>query len=61
MTSAASGSAPASFNTQGASGPKGEAPHGEALLACIGNTPLLPLDAFTAGLPHVKLLGKAEW
>src|ERR1700678_2001859 len=65
MTSAASGSAPASFDTQGAPGPKGEAPHvqgqGEALLACIGNTPLLLLDAFTADLPHVKLLGKAEW
>jgi S-sulfo-L-cysteine synthase (O-acetyl-L-serine-dependent) len=65
MTSTASGSAPASFDTQGAPGPKGEAPHGqgqgEALLACIGNTPLLPLDAFTADLPHVKLWGKAEW
>src|ERR1700678_3735558 len=61
MTSAASGSAPAPFNDKGKPGTKGEAPHGEALLACIGNTPLLPLDAFTADLPHVKLLGKAEW
>jgi cysteine synthase B len=34
---------------------------GEALLAQIGNTPLLPLDALTVDLPLVKLLGKAEW
>ena len=31
------------------------------MLAQIGNTPLLPLDAFTVDLPQVKLLGKAEW
>ncbi len=34
---------------------------GEAVLAQIGNTPLLALDALTGGLPDVKLLGKAEW
>ncbi|MGB9205322.1 MAG: cysteine synthase family protein [Terriglobales bacterium] len=34
---------------------------GEAVLAQIGNTPLLPLDALTRDLPNVKLLGKAEW
>jgi cysteine synthase B len=34
---------------------------GDAVLAQIGNTPLLPLDAFTADIPGVKLLGKAEW
>src|ERR1700694_133202 len=44
---------------------------GEALLAGIGNTPLLPLDALirdlpdeqsaNAQLPNVHLLGKAEW
>jgi cysteine synthase B len=66
MTPAASGPAPATFNAKDASGPNREAPQvqqrqGEALFACIGNTPLLPLDAFTADLPHVKLLGKAEW
>jgi cysteine synthase B len=31
------------------------------VLAQIGNTPLLPLDALTGDLPLVKLLGKAEW
>jgi len=31
------------------------------VLAQIGNTPLLPLDALTRDLPSVKLLGKAEW
>jgi cysteine synthase B len=34
---------------------------GEAVLAQIGNTPLLSLDALTRDLPGVKLLGKAEW
>jgi cysteine synthase B len=34
---------------------------GEAVLAQIGNTPLLPLDTLTRDLPSVKLLGKAEW
>jgi len=32
-----------------------------AVLACIGNTPLLRLDALVADLPAVRLLGKAEW
>ena len=31
------------------------------MLAQIGNTPLLPLDALTRDLPGVELLGKAEW
>ncbi|MGO9402082.1 MAG: PLP-dependent cysteine synthase family protein [Terriglobales bacterium] len=31
------------------------------MLAQIGHTPLLPLDALTSDLPSVKLLGKAEW
>ena len=34
---------------------------GEAVLAQIGNTPLLSLDALTGDLARVKLLGKAEW
>src|SRR5271166_166974 len=34
---------------------------GEAVLAQIGNTPMVPLDALTGGLPSVTLLGKAEW
>jgi cysteine synthase B len=33
----------------------------EAVLARIGNTPLLRLDALVADLPAVQLLGKAEW
>ena len=36
-------------------------PKGEALLAGIGNTPLLPLDALTGDFPGVQLFGKAEW
>ncbi len=36
-------------------------PRGEAVLACIGNTPLLPLDALLRDLPGVELWGKAEW
>ncbi len=31
------------------------------MLAQIGNTPLLSLDALTRDLPSVTLLGKAEW
>ncbi|MFZ0798938.1 MAG: cysteine synthase family protein [Terriglobales bacterium] len=31
------------------------------MLAQIGNTPLLSLDALTRDLPSVKLWGKAEW
>ncbi|MGH9644499.1 MAG: PLP-dependent cysteine synthase family protein [Terriglobales bacterium] len=34
---------------------------GEAVLARIGNTPLLSLDALTRDLPAVRLLAKAEW
>src|ERR1700688_59866 len=34
---------------------------GHSLLESIGNTPLLRLDAVTADLPGVALLGKAEW
>jgi S-sulfo-L-cysteine synthase (O-acetyl-L-serine-dependent) len=34
---------------------------GAAVLAQIGRTPLLPLDALTGDLPSVTLLGKAEW
>jgi len=34
---------------------------GETVLARIGNTPLLGLDALTRDLPTVHLLGKAEW
>lgn len=58
MLSAGSGSAPSpsSSRAEAASGPPGE-----AVLAQIGNTPLLPLDTLTRDLPGVKLLGKAEW
>jgi cysteine synthase B len=34
---------------------------GEAVLAQIGNTPLLSLGVLTRDLPSVTLLGKAEW
>ncbi|HEU4385473.1 MAG TPA: cysteine synthase family protein [Anaeromyxobacteraceae bacterium] len=34
---------------------------GRDLLASIGGTPLLPLEALTADLRGVRLLGKAEW
>jgi cysteine synthase B len=34
---------------------------GHSLIERIGNTPLLRLDALTADLPGVVLLGKAEW
>ncbi|HME34656.1 MAG TPA: cysteine synthase family protein [Candidatus Sulfotelmatobacter sp.] len=34
---------------------------GQSLVERIGNTPLLRLDALTADLPGVALLGKAEW
>jgi cysteine synthase B len=73
MTPAASGSAPpqSPSHAEAASGRKGETARGEALLAGIGNTPLLPLDALirdlpgvqpaNAQLPDVHLFGKAEW
>ena len=48
MTPSASGSAPSQAK-------------GEAVLARIGNTPLLPLHALIRDLPGVQLLGKAEW
>ncbi|MGB9233806.1 MAG: cysteine synthase family protein [Terriglobales bacterium] len=46
-----------------ATAPAGSTPAraGEAMLARIGNTPLLRLDALVHGLPAVRLLGKAEW
>ncbi len=58
MTPAAYGSAPSPSpsRAKAASGLPGE-----AVLAQIGNTPLLPLDALTRDLPGVELLGKAEW
>jgi cysteine synthase B len=34
---------------------------GEAVLARIGNTPLIALDALTRDFPSVRLHGKAEW
>ncbi len=34
---------------------------GHSLLERIGNTPLIRLDALTADLPGIALLGKAEW
>ncbi|MFZ0480794.1 MAG: cysteine synthase family protein [Terriglobales bacterium] len=34
---------------------------GETVLARIGNTPLLRLDALVPDLPGIELLGKAEW
>src|SRR5580693_10236015 len=39
----------------------GAASLGQSMLESIGNTPLLRLDAVTADLPGVALLGKAEW
>jgi cysteine synthase B len=58
MTPAASGSVPPQSPSQGeaASGLPGE-----AVLARIGNTPLVRLDALTRDLSNVELLGKAEW
>ena len=35
--------------------------YGVSLLERIGNTPLLRLDSITAHLPHIQILGKAEW
>jgi cysteine synthase B len=60
---AAPGSATSSLRDD----PRGAlASRGEGLLALIGNTPLLPLDALTRNLANtqparVRLLGKAEW
>lgn len=46
--------APASKDAAGRRG-------GEIVLARIGNTPLLRLNALVPNLPAVQLLGKAEW
>jgi S-sulfo-L-cysteine synthase (O-acetyl-L-serine-dependent) len=67
MTSSASGSAPPQWSSQAeAASSRTSNRRGEALLAGIGNTPLLPLDALIrvlpyTQLPNVHLLGKAEW
>ena len=72
MTSSASGSAPPQWPPPAeAASSQTSNQRGEALLAGIGNTPLLPLDALIRDLPHaqpanaqapnVHLLGKAEW
>src|SRR5437660_11457206 len=72
MTSSASGSAPPQRPSQAeAASSRTSGRRGEALLAGIGNTPLLPLDALIRDLPdaqpakaqfpNVHLLGKAEW
>src|SRR6202166_3624480 len=57
MTSTASGSAPSQLPSQAKAAPS----RGEAVLAQIGNTPLLSLGALTGDFPGVELLGKAEW
>jgi len=72
MTSSASGSAPPQWPSRAeAASSRTSGRRGEALLAGIGNTPLLPLDALIRDLPdeqpahgqvhNVHLLGKAEW
>jgi cysteine synthase B len=58
MTPAAYGSAPSPLRSLAKAG---SGLPGEAVLAQIGNTPLLPLDALTRDVPSVTLLGKAEW
>ena len=35
--------------------------HGTMHLSRVGNTPLLRFERLTAGLPHIEILGKAEW
>jgi cysteine synthase B len=57
MTTTASGSAPSHRPSQAKAVPS----RGEAVLAQIGNTPLLSLGALTGDFPVVELLGKAEW
>jgi S-sulfo-L-cysteine synthase (O-acetyl-L-serine-dependent) len=57
MTTTAPGSAPSQLPSQGKAAPS----RGEAVLAQIGNTPLLSLGALTGDFPGVELLGKAEW
>jgi cysteine synthase B len=34
---------------------------GEAVLACVGNTPLVRLERVSSDLPGISLLAKAEW
>src|SRR5271154_3893631 len=58
MTPAAYGSAPSPSSSR--ANPASGLP-GEAVLAQIGNTPLLSLDVMTRDLPNVTLSGKAEW
>src|SRR5260370_2401031 len=61
MTPAASGSAPFQWPSPAKAT---SSARGEALLAGIGNTPLLPLDALPRDLhrnPNLELWGKAEW
>ncbi len=58
MTLAGSGSAPSQRPSPAEAAPGLQ---GEALLARIGNTPLLSLDALAPGLLSVQLWGKAEW
>ena len=36
-------------------------PLGTSILERIGNTPLVRLEALTAHLPGIQILGKAEW
>ena len=36
-------------------------PLGTNILERIGNTPLVRLEALTAHLPGIQILGKAEW
>jgi cysteine synthase B len=59
MTPAASDSVPPQSPSRAEAAPQ----RGEAVLAGIGNTPLLPLDALLRDSPraNVRLLGKAEW
>jgi S-sulfo-L-cysteine synthase (O-acetyl-L-serine-dependent) len=61
MKPGGSNSAPWPSQANAASAPKGGAAAGEALLARIGNTPLLSFDGLVRDLPSVQLLGKAEW
>jgi cysteine synthase B len=57
MTPTASGSAPSRQPAQAKPAPG----RGEAVLAQIGNTPLLSLEALVGEFLNIELLGKAEW
>jgi cysteine synthase B len=50
-----------SVQSQHASQAKGGPSRGDAVLAQIGNTPLLSLAELTGEFPGVELFGKAEW